>query len=481
MYHIKFLNKKLFIYLIFILIAFFTRYYLFEDRNSWHDEWHSIYVADPNISNSETMLRYYGDKGDSFLTEFYPPLYLFILKFFFKVFGYIDDNGRILSLIFGVMTVPLTMYLTEYLNKGKKIFVVGIVVSFNLFLIWQSIEVRAHSIFVAFSLLNIILFYKILEKKKPFLIFCYFCSSLFILSLWPITGAIFFGKMIYLSKYFIFNKFRYDKIFILFFIIFISYIFLNFSYLKFNLSRDFHYTSLYESFFYNYHFRSFFGSKILGAIFLITFIFLTIKNLRKIIFKNSLSNLLFYIIFSSYFLTLLYTFSRASIMSPKYVMFIIPLIIIWSFIELPKTKYNFLEKFYIIVTIFFCILNINHSPIDRPPTKDVLKELIKNKIKIIVTVESDVFNNYLRTKKLSIDNKIKIIKYGEDIPENFDRYWFVCLNNVLHFVGDKGLISKNPKVQKKCTNFRTSEIYYEQFPQISNIQDFYIRKFIKKN
>ena len=72
----KFVNNKLFVYFIFILVAFLTRYYLFEDRNSWHDEWHSIYVADPNISNNETMLRYYGDKGNAFLTEFYPPLNL---------------------------------------------------------------------------------------------------------------------------------------------------------------------------------------------------------------------------------------------------------------------------------------------------------------------------------------------------------------------------------------------------------------------
>ena len=156
----KFVNNKLFVYFIFILVAFLTRYYLFEDRNSWHDEWHSIYVADPDISNDETMLRYYGSKGDSFLTEFYPPLYLFILKFFFKVFGYIDDYGRVLSLIFGVLTIPLSMFLTEYLDKGKKFIIIGIIVSFNLFLIWQSIEIRAHSILVATSLINIVLFYK---------------------------------------------------------------------------------------------------------------------------------------------------------------------------------------------------------------------------------------------------------------------------------------------------------------------------------
>ncbi len=475
----KFTNNKLFVYFILILVAFFTRYYLFEDRNSWHDEWHSIYVADPDISNDETFLRYYGNKGDSFLTEFYPPLYLFILKFFFKVFGYIDDYGRVLSLIFGVITIPLSMLLTEYLDKGKKFIITGIIVSFNLFLIWQSIEIRAHSILVAFSLLNIILFFKILDEKKPFLLFSYFSCSLFLLSLWPIAGAIFFGKTIYLLKDFILNRNKNTEIFILFIVILILYIFFNFDYLKFNLSRDYHYTSLYKSFFYNYHFRSFFGSIYLGAIFLISFFLLTIKNFKKIIFKNDKSNLLFYIIFSSYFLTLLYTIFRASLMSPKYVIFIIPLIIIWIFVELPKAKYHFLKMLYLITTILFFISNINYSPIDRPPTKILLEELIKNKIQVIVTVESDVFNNYLKTKKLVKKNNIKVIKYNQDIPDDFDKYWFVCLNNVLHVVGEKGLISKNPKVESKCVNFKSNYNFVEQFPSIINIQDFYIRKFQK--
>ena len=167
-------------------------------------------------------------------------------------------------------------------------------------------------------------------------------------------------------------------------------------------------------------------------------------------------------------------------MSPKYVIFIIPLIIIWIFVELPKAKYHFLKMLYLITTILFFISNINYSPIDRPPTKILLEELIKNKIQVIVTVESDVFNNYLKTKKLVKKNNIKVIKYNQDIPDDFDKYWFVCLNNVLHVVGEKGLISKNPKVESKCVNFKSNYNFVEQFPSIINIQDFYIRKFKKK-
>ena len=73
-------NSKIFIYTFVIFFSFFIRFYLFEDRNSWHDEWHSIYVSDPNVSFKQTIERYLGNKGDSFLTEFY----LISKKFFLK-------------------------------------------------------------------------------------------------------------------------------------------------------------------------------------------------------------------------------------------------------------------------------------------------------------------------------------------------------------------------------------------------------------
>ena len=226
----KYLNITIYIFL--ILIALLTRYYLLEDRNSWHDEWHSIYVSDPNISNEETLLRYYGDKGDYILPEYYPSLYLFILKYFFQLFGYVDDNGRLLSLIFGVLTIPFAMYLTSVLKKGVDYIFVGLLISFNLFLTWQSIEIRAHSILVAVSLINIVLFYKILEKEKFVIYLSYFLTSIFLLSLWPLAGTIFFGKSIYLIKDYMVNKKKNIIIFFLFFLILFFYILLNIDYLK---------------------------------------------------------------------------------------------------------------------------------------------------------------------------------------------------------------------------------------------------------
>ena len=469
--------NKIIIYLIFIIIAFITRYYLFGDRNSWHDEWHSIYVANPNLSNEETFLRYYGDKGDSFLTEYYPPLYLFILKNFFKLFGYVDDYGRSLSLIFGILTVPLAMILTSMFERKKSYIITGILVSFNLFLIWQSLEIRAHSIFVAISLLNIILFYKILDSKKFILLSLYFITSLFLLSIWPITGAIFFGKSIYLIKQFVIKKEKNIIIFVLFALIVIFYILINIDYLVFNIGRPDHYTKLNLSFFYSYHFRTFFGSLYLGAIFLIIFAFLFLKNIKSLIFQNKKEDLLMLIILSSYFLTLLYTSLRASIMSPKYVMYILPLIIIWISLKIPYENNKILNIFLISISLIFFKLNILNSPIDRPPTKELLRMAKNENIRFIITKEPDVFDNYLRTKKIVVDNKIKIIQSANELPNNINSFWFLCLNNPRFAVGDKGLIKNNPSPDKKCLEFELDNRFKEISSKIIIIQDYYIIKF----
>ncbi|MBD1157700.1 hypothetical protein IDG98_00575 [Pelagibacterales bacterium SAG-MED17] len=420
---------------------------MLEDKNSWHDEWHSIYVSDPNIDNSETLKRFWGDKGDHFLTEFYPPLYLFLLKFFFKIFGYVDDYGRFFSLIFGVLVVPCSMYLAKFFTNSKKnIFLIGIFLSTNLFLIWQSLEIRAHLLVVFINLINIILFLEMIKSKTLIKSSVYFLVSLFNISLWPISGLIFVGKSFYLLKEVLEKKQNYS-IFVLFFLILVAYIFLNFDYLKFNLARDFHYTSFSKTFFYNFHFRSFFGSIFVGGIFLLSFAYLVIKNYKIIIFQNLKEDILFYIISSTYLLTIIYSLIRAPIMSPKYVIFVIPLILIWTVLKVSKLKNS--NFFLIILFSVSCLnlYNINDFPIKRPETKVALKKIVdSNDSKYIFTKENDVFKNYLKTKKIYQQNNLELIKYEE--LSMIKTFWYFCLNNPRFAYGDAKL-----KTHQKCKLF----------------------------
>ena len=130
-----------------------------------------------------------------------------MLKFFFKLFGYTDELGRVFSLIFGILSIPISLYIFENINKNNKInYYFGFALAFNLFLIWQSLEIRAHSLSTFLSLLSLALFLKILKKSNiPIYIF-YFLISLLNLSIWPITLTIYFGKIFFLLKKFIFEK-----------------------------------------------------------------------------------------------------------------------------------------------------------------------------------------------------------------------------------------------------------------------------------
>jgi 4-amino-4-deoxy-L-arabinose transferase-like glycosyltransferase len=469
--------KKILIYTVVTVIALTIRFYTMNGKESWHDEWHSIYVSDPNIELNQTMDRYWGNKGDTFLTEYYPPLYLILLKFFFKLFGYTDEMGRVFSLIFGILSIPLSLYIFENITKNNKInYYFGLALAFNLFLIWQSLEIRAHSLSMFLSLLSVALFLKILKKNNKIIYLFYFLISLLNLSIWPITLTIYFGKIIFLLKKFIFEKKekKIKMIILNIFFIIIFYIILNYNYLFYNINRTEHYTLLKNSFFINYHFRSFFGSIALGGVLLIIFTYFILKNKKEIIFNNSNSNLIIYIIISTYALTLLYSIFRAPIMSPKYVMFILPLIIIWIFTNIPNEKNKKLLNIILTLLIIVVgIFNLKNFPIKSPPTTNVLEIIIKNNGKHFFTSENDVFNNYIKTKKIFIKNQLILIENKKQINElNIREIWFICLNNPSFAVGDN-----NFPDEKKCTQNNIPTNY--KLNQFIHIKDFVIKSYIK--
>ncbi len=453
------------IFLIITLIAFFIRFYLFETRNSWHDEWHSIYVADPNISNEVTLKRFWGEKGEETLTEYYPPLYLFLLKYFFKLFGYLDDNGRLFSLIFGTLSVPLSMYMTTYFDRSKKsVIFVGLLTTINLFLIWQSLEIRAHSMVVFFVLLNLCLFIEILRSNSKLKHIFFYIISVFNLSLWPISGLIFVGKVIYLTKEMLIYKKIFYYMLLTFFLILITYIILNLDYLKFNLARDFHYTHISNTFFYNYHFRTFFGTIFNGGIFLLIFGILFIKSLKSILYLNNKENILIYVILSTYLMTILYSTFKASIMSPKYVIFLVPLIIIWIVIKVSRLKYSKLILIIISVLSIFNLLNINDYPMKRPELKSALNFIIKDEgDNLIYSIEPTVFNNYISTKKLFKYNSFKFVNPNELI--NNGQFWFICLNNPRYAYGNNSL-ELNERCKKLKSNKNLEQLVEKEFPDL---------------
>ena len=466
----------LYAYLI-ILIGFLIRYYYFIGVDAWFDEWNMLYTVDPTISNDETWKRYYGDRGDHILPEYYPPLYAFLLKSFLGTFGYYVENARLLSLIFGSGALILVFYLTKNFTNLRNSLIATILVSLNLFLIWQSSEIRPHSFVLFFSLLSIIFFLKLFNNglQNRIVSILYVLFSVILLSSWPFALIIFFGKFIYLFHEFIINKKKNIYIFSCIIVSLVIYVVLNYEYLLYHLSRDEHYTKLFLGFFYSYHFRSFFGSVILGAIFLLLFGFIILSNLKKIIFNSKKENLLLFIIISSYLLTIIYSILSAPVISPKYVIFILPLIIIWMTIKIGESNIKF--KNYLLIALIFsstlnCIINFHNIPIDRPPTKKALEIISNSDTNKILTVESMVFNNFIRTNKIFVINNLSIDKI-KDINLIKEDFWFLCLNNARFALGDNNLPDHKNCRSPDNTNFIVLE------KQI-RLPDYLLKKYVNR-
>ena len=87
-------TNKYLVYLTLIILGFLLRLYYANYESYWFDEQISFFVANPEISFKETLVR-------SYTTDLSPVFYNLILKYYFTVFSYSPDLGRYLSTVNG--------------------------------------------------------------------------------------------------------------------------------------------------------------------------------------------------------------------------------------------------------------------------------------------------------------------------------------------------------------------------------------------
>ena len=142
-----------------------------------------------------------------------------------------------------LLALHFIIYLIFFKNNND--YLSNYVFALNLFLIWQSSEIRPHSFVLFFSILNLILFINLIKNNKStILIITYLISSLILLSSWPFALTIYMGKTAYILVHYRKLNLPIIKIFIIFSLIILFYVFLNYEYLIYHLKRDSHYTNL---------------------------------------------------------------------------------------------------------------------------------------------------------------------------------------------------------------------------------------------
>ncbi len=389
----KFLDKidhKIVILFFFILFSSLSYLYL-NSFDDYYDDWNFFFTVDATVSDEENWQRhYYGDRGDgAILKEAYPWVFTYITKYLLKIIGYSVENTHYFLLVFSILSIIIFYKLSSLIKDNIKFKIIVLTLfSLNLFLIRELNSFRPHSLTLFLSLVSSFYYIKlfVLKSKEKKNLIIYFLSTLLMLTLWPQSVAIFIGQIIFAM---IFLNLK--KIFLISFIFF-CYIFLNLDYLIYLSggvgTGEFGYTPLELKFFTNYFFRTFFGSIIFGAFMLILFSFFLIKKIMSLnvrlnfkfikeIRKKELTpvNYLLVVILSIYLVGITYSLLRTSIMAPKYFIPLLPLIILWIGYYLHLTKNNNLFFCTIFLAFINCIIFWKDIPIDRPPMREALKTI----------------------------------------------------------------------------------------------------------
>ena len=430
----KFLNGN--IILIFIIfLGSVLRLYNLNFDDLWYDEILSFWVASPHHSLLESYEIHNRTEPNTFS-------YHFILKIIYNFFGYDFNYLRYLSAIFGILSIFLTLIISKLLNfdSVKNFFV--FLISLNIFLISYSQEGRVYSILFFFSFLSFIYFVKALdqgEKKKD--LFLFFLFTLISIYLHPFAFIILFSYCSFLILKYLFDKISFNKLNYYIIAIFLfSFLFYYFYFISLNHSNSDHYwiSNPDFGFYTNFFFSTFFGSRLMGAVFLVTLLTLLIKE--KYLFKElNIITVFLITIILAYFLPILFGYIYKPVLISRYIIFIIiPILLLISFLTskvINKKIRYFLICFLVAITI------ANHF------TEQTFKQFINERVpskpeyrKAVFHISNSDFQFYFIKVENMISDKDSI---------NAIKNYIISLNEK----SKKNLIFINPKLEKIKTPF----------------------------
>jgi len=436
-------------YFIIIAISFslffgvLLRLYNLNYENLWFDEMVSFWVSEPFISFEDSYARNSSAEGTPFLFNF-------LLKNLHEIFGYHSHIGRYFSATFSILSILSMAYLSISLKKNNSFVLVIFLVSFNVFLIKYAQEARVYSFVFFLSTITIFFLIKLLttsnnRNKKIINSLFYIIFQILAVMAHPFYFINFFSLIFYYFLYFI--KTKKNLIFLNYTILTISLIL--FIYLSIYFSDRVQHPDSWVGnpelkFYTNFYFSSFFGSRILGLMHLVTLITLIFYYKKEIINKLNPKTLLIIIIFLTYFIPIIYGYMIRPVIFSRYIMFVlIPVIILLSYLifEIKNDKIKkSLIIFFVTITFAnqFTEYNFKQFYKERPKFKIDYSSAVKfindsnyknyfinHSLNAKEKIWSHVFNNYLSifTKEKKIDIKQMNLS---DLKNKKGFVWIIC-------------------------------------------------------
>jgi hypothetical protein len=453
--------KKYYVYLLISLIitsGILLRLYNINNDNLWIDETVSYWIADPLISIKDSYAR-------NNAIEQTPFTFNLLLKYFFYIVGYNPEFGRYVPAFFGILSLFSISYLAKIIKKNNSYILLLFLISFNVYLIKYSQELRVYSAVVFMTSIALIYFFKLIinsNKKSNILHQTFLTFSLItLILLHPFTLIIFFSIILFWIIFYIkFKKILSNINYSLLTVSLFSIFYLIFYFKSTNMYPGW-IVHIEPKFFTNFFFSKFFGSRIMGIIHLIILIALVIK-FKKIFIKNyDLRTIFLIIIILSYSLPLLYNYLVRPILIDRYIIFIlIPILFIISNLVF-EIKNQLLKKILISILIISTLINlcteatfqqfIKKRRLYKPDFSGVLNEIQKSKYhnftfnleknKNIEHYLHDVLSEYSYKVAKKFDYNLN---YYKDINNYKPKFiWVVCLTDL------NGLACSSPNLERK--------------------------------
>jgi len=176
-------NQYNLILLIIIMIALMLRFYNIDNQSLWIDESTSLYHALKSFSSNLAWVA-----SDNNL-----PLYNIILWFYIRLFGTSEFSIRLLSAVFGVLSIWLiARFGREFFSKDVGL-LAALLLAISSTHIYYSQEARCYSLFILLTIASFYFFKKILHEKgmKNYVFYCIFSTMLLYTHLFSVFILIF--------------------------------------------------------------------------------------------------------------------------------------------------------------------------------------------------------------------------------------------------------------------------------------------------
>ena len=386
---------------IFLLIFFgaFLRFYNLNFDDLWSDEMISFWLSNPTYSFSETLkLIFESNLMISFEV---------ILKNFHKLFGYNVHVSRYLNAFISVFSVILFVELLRKNSVNINTVLFGtFLLALNIFHIRYAMELRSYTLTFFLALILINLLFKDQYLKKDITRLDYFLiilSSLLMLFCHPFSIIIILSLNFYILCLWVLKKNNNSNLKKIFFLNTFVVIFFLFFYLRGISHTPYWIKQLDLSFFTNYFFSNFFGSRLIGGVYLITLIYLLTKSLKEMINKANINFFFLILIFFTYSLPAFYGFIFDPILINRYIIFVlIPILFLISNLAF-ENKNNLTKN--ILVSLILILTFFNHF------TENTFKQFY-----------TEIYPSKPQVKKsLEIINNSKTLSYSVLLDDNNER------------------------------------------------------------